>query len=91
MGKIKLRTVLHPICFNYYDRHYYYNYVDNVRATVDFNLTYLRRYSKIEYKDFYLVLELKTDSGKDFPDYFMDFEYTRFSKYVRGMQMIYRV
>ncbi len=79
----------YPFVFVAYEREYYK--IDDVRVTIDNNISYKQYRKDIAFKDPYLIVELKSSATKDLDDLFklFPFQNIRFSKYCNGHKIIF--
>jgi len=79
----------YPVIFVTYEREYYK--IDDVRVTIDNNISYQQYRKKIAFKDPHLIVELKASVTKDLDELFklFPFQNIRFSKYCNGYKIIF--
>lgn len=79
----------YPIVFVTYEREYYK--IDDVRVTIDNNISYQQYRKKIAFKDPHLIVELKSSMTKDLDELLklFPFQNIRFSKYCNGYKIIF--
>lgn len=76
---------LSPKLFNSYHRKYFIDSKGDIRITVDSNLFFYSPLTKLNFKDFKIIVEIKYDSFQPFLNKLKNFNMTKYSKYVKGI------
>ena len=74
-----------PVILNSYQRHYYMSAENNVRVTVDSDLSFYSPNTKIKSFEKRIVVEIKYSNEVNFSNKFKDLTQTRYSKYAKGL------
>jgi len=78
-------TFKEPILYNNYGRNYFISKEKSIRITIDTNLNYYSFLTKNKTKESKVIVEVKYNSNLDFKNDFKNLEFTRYSKYVKGI------
>ena len=73
-----------PTLLNSYNRKYFYNSSEQIRITIDDNLTFFSPITKQKCIENKIIIEAKYDSESNFFNKFNKLTTTRYSKYVKG-------
>ena len=74
-----------PVILNSYQRHYYMNAENNIRVTIDTDLSFYSPITKIKSFERNIVVEIKYSNEINFSNKFKDLTQTRYSKYAKGL------
>lgn len=78
-------TYKEPTLHNNYDRNYFISKEKSIRITIDTNLNYYSFLTKNKTKESKVIVEVKYNSNVDFKNDFKNLEFTKYSKYVKGI------
>ena len=73
-----------PTLLNSYERAYFENKSKNIRLTIDKDLYYYSPITKINFKENFIIVEIKYNKKVNFSNELKKLSFTRYSKYVKG-------
>lgn len=79
---------LTPCLLNRYQREYFYNSLNNIRVTIDKDLSFYSSKTKIEAHEPLCIIEFKFDNLNEMKKTKIELKpFTRYSKYVKGVSL----
>ena len=74
-----------PTLLNFYKRSYFGDIKKEIRITIDKELYFYSPITKLKSREKLIVVEAKYNKDYSFDNYFNNFNFTRYSKYVKGI------